>query len=209
MTGRLIRAVQSRKELAVNFVVIFGPPAVGKMTVGDELAKLTGMKVFHNHMTIDLILEFFPYGHEKFSKLVSEFRQRIFEEVARSDLPGMIFTYVWAFDLPGDKEQIDSYSEIFKQQGADVYFVELEADLDQRLERNKSEFRLSKKSSKRDTFRSEKNLLQTEGQYRMNTDGDFFYEENYVRINNTNLTPEETAQKIVNAFGFDLVDSAK
>ena len=64
----------------MNFVVIFGPPAVRKMTVGYELAKLTGMKVFHNHMTIDLILEFFPYGHEKFTTLVSEFRQRILKK---------------------------------------------------------------------------------------------------------------------------------
>jgi hypothetical protein len=119
----------------MNFVVIFGPPAVGKMTVGYELAKVTGMKVFHNHMTIDLILEFFPYGSEKFNTLVSEFRQRILEEVAASDLPGLIFTYVWALDEPGDHEQIESYSEIFKKNGADVYFVELEADLEERLER--------------------------------------------------------------------------
>jgi len=189
----------------MNFVVIFGPPAVGKMTVGYELAKLTGMKVFHNHMTIDLVLEFFPYGSEKFNTLVSEFRQRILEEVAASDLPGLIFTFVWALDQTGDKEQIDSYSQIFKQQGVGVYFVELEADLDERLERNKGEFRLSKKSSKRDTSRSERNLLQTEEQYQMNTDGNFFYEENYVKINNTNLSPEETAQKIVDALGFEIL----
>ena len=189
----------------MNFVVIFGPPAVGKMTVGYELAKLTGMKVFHNHMTIDLILEFFPYGHEKFTTLVSEFRQRILEEIATSELPGAIFTYVWALDQPEDKEQIDSYSQIFKQKGADIYYVELEADLDERLERNKSEFRLSKKSSKRDISRSEKNLLNTESQYKMNTDDGFFYKENYVKINNTSLSPDETAQRIIDAFGLKLV----
>ena len=190
----------------MDFVVIFGPPAVGKMTVGYELAKLTGMKVFHNHMTIDLILEFFPYGHEKFYTLVNEFRQRIFEEVATSDLPGMIFTYVWALDQSGDKEQVDSYCEIFRKNGAEVYFVELEADLNERLERNKGEFRISKKPSKRDTSRSEKNLLNTESQYKMNTDDDFFYRENYVKINNTNLSPEETAKRIFEAFGFAFVN---
>jgi len=187
----------------MNLVVVFGPPAVGKMTVGYALAKLTGMKVFHNHMTIDLILEFFPYGSKRFSTLVSEFRQRIFEEVAASDLPGLIFTYVWALDQPSDKEQIDSYCEIFRRHGANIYFVELEADLNERLERNKSEFRLAKKTSKRDTARSEKNLLQTEKQYRMNSNGDFFYQENYVKINITNLAPEETAKRIVDAFKFE------
>jgi hypothetical protein len=192
----------------MNFVVIFGPPAVGKMTVGYELAKLTGMKVFHNHMTIDLILEFFPYGHEKFTTLVSEFRQRIFEEVATSDLPGMIFTYVWALDQPEDKQQVDFYCDIFRSNRANVYFVELEANLNERLKRNKSEFRLSKKSSKRDLSRSEKNLLQTEKNYQMNTNGDFFYQENYIKIGNTNLSPEATARRIVDAFGFEIVNKA-
>jgi len=191
----------------MNFVVIFGPPAVGKMTVGYELAKLTGMKVFHNHMTIDLILEFFPYGHEKFNRLVSEFRQRIFEEVAASDLPSMIFTYVWALDQEGDKKTIDSYCEIFKQRGANIYFVELEADLDERLERNKGEFRLSKKTSKRNIVRSEANLISTYKQYRMNSTDDFFYKENYIKINNTRLDPQETANKIVAAFDFTLTET--
>jgi len=191
----------------MNFVVIFGPPAVGKMTVGYELAKLTGMKVFHNHMTIDPILEFFPYGHEKFNKLVSEFRQRIFEEVAASDLPGMIFTYVWALEQEGDKRQIDSYCEIFKKQGAGIYFVELEAGLDERLERNKSDFRLSKKTSKRNIARSEANLISTDEQYKMNSTEDFFYKENYIKINNTSLDPQETAHKIVAVFGFTLTQT--
>jgi len=189
-------------EAYMNFTVIFGPPAVGKMTVGYELAKLTGMKVFHNHMTIDLILEFFPYGHEKFHTLVSEFRQRIFEEVANSELPGMIFTYVWALDQDGDKQQIDAYCDIFRKQGAKIYFVELEADLDERLKRNKGEFRLSKKTSKRDIARSEANLLNTEKQYKMNSSDDFFHKENHIKINNSRLAPEETAQRIMDAFGF-------
>lgn len=188
----------------MNFVVIFGPPAVGKMTVGYELAKLTDMKVFLNHMTLDPILEFFPYGHEIFNTLVSEFRQRIFEEVAASDLPGLIFTYVWALDQDGDKKQIDSYCDIFRKHGADIYFVELEANLEERLERNKGEFRLSKKTSKRDIARSEANLLSTDKQYKMNTSDDFFYKKNYIKIDNTRLSPKETAQKIVAEFGFAL-----
>jgi hypothetical protein len=148
------------------------------------------------------VLEFFPFGQPKFNTLVSEFRQRILEEVATSELPGLIFTYVWALDQPGDKEEIDSYCEIFRRNGADVYFVELEADLDERLERNKSKFRLAKKSSKRDIERSEKNLLNTDQRYRMNSKNDFFYPEHFVKINNTHITPSEIAQKISETFGF-------
>jgi len=90
----------------MQFVVIFGPPASGKMTVGLELAKITGFKLLHNHMTIDFIIRFFDFGSPKFVKLNSEFRKRIIEEVASSDLPGLIFTYVWGLEQEADKRFI-------------------------------------------------------------------------------------------------------
>ncbi len=49
-----------------NLIFIFGPPAVGKMTVGQELAKITDYKLFYNHMTIDLITPFFRFGSYPF-----------------------------------------------------------------------------------------------------------------------------------------------
>src|SRR4051812_27631986 len=70
------------------FVVLFGPPAVGKMTVGQALASLTGLKLLHNHMTIELLLPLFSYGTPAFTQLNHEFRRRNIEEVAQSDLPG-------------------------------------------------------------------------------------------------------------------------
>ena len=46
----------------MKLILIFGPQAVGKMTVGQELATLTGLKLFHNHMTIDLVSPIFDYS---------------------------------------------------------------------------------------------------------------------------------------------------
>ncbi|HEU4340273.1 MAG TPA: shikimate kinase, partial [Candidatus Binatia bacterium] len=80
-------------------------------------------------------------------------------------------------------------------------------DLDSRLERNQSEFRLSKKPSKRDVERSEAGLLDTEQRYKMNSTDDFFYTENYIKINNSHLMPEKTARQIVDAFGFTVTQS--
>lgn len=60
----------------MHFVLVFGPPAVGKMTVGHELTKITGFKLFHNHMTVDPVLDIFPFGSPPFCRLVSEFRRR-------------------------------------------------------------------------------------------------------------------------------------
>ena len=42
-----------------KFILIIGPQAVGKMTVGQELAKMTGYKLFYNHMTIERLSFFY------------------------------------------------------------------------------------------------------------------------------------------------------
>lgn len=191
----------------MNFLVIFGPPAVGKMTVGHELAKLTGLRLFHNHMTIDMVLNFFDFGQPEFHRLVSEFRRRIFEEVAVSDLPGLIFTFVWALDQESDRAFIERSCDIFRDKGASVYFVELEADLSERLRRNVSEFRLSQKPPKRDVEKSRERLLEDDKKYKLNSDGDFFYTENYLKINNTDLPAEKVARMIVDEFGFSTIDA--
>jgi AAA domain len=184
----------------MKFIIIFGPPAVGKMSVGHELAKLTGLKLFHNHMTIDLVMNFFQFGDPRFHKLVAEFRKRVFEEVAASELPGLIFTFVWALNLESEREYIERTCDIFREKGAEIYFVELEAELSERLRRNESEFRLSQKPPKRDIAFSRQRLLEDDQKYRLNSNGDFFYKDNYLKIENTNLSVSEAAQRIVEAF---------
>lgn len=191
----------------MKFIVIFGPPAVGKMTVGDELSKLTGFRLFHNHMTIDLVLNFFSFKQPQFRRLVAEFRRRVFEEVAASDLPGLIFTYVWALDQESDRAFIERSCDIFREKGADIYFVELEAELEERLKRNESEFRLSRKAPKRDVVKSRERLLEEDKTYKLNSNDDFFYKENYLKINNTTLSAVETARMILDKFGYTIADA--
>lgn len=60
----------------MKLIILFGPPAVGKRTVGLELAKLTGLKLIHNHTTIELVLNFFDWNSPQF-KLSNEFRYRV------------------------------------------------------------------------------------------------------------------------------------
>jgi hypothetical protein len=77
----------------MTLVIIFGPPAVGKMTVGLALERLTGFRLFHNHMTVDPVIRLFPFESPAYRRLVQEFRRRIFEEFASSEEPGLIFTF--------------------------------------------------------------------------------------------------------------------
>lgn len=184
----------------MKLVVIFGPLAVGKMTVGQELAKRTGLRLFHNHMTIDLVANFFSYASEEGQRLVHLFRREIFEAVAKSDLPGMIFTYVWAFDQPEDKIYLDNMCAPFRERGAEIYYAELAADYDVRLRRNSTENRLANKPTKRDLAWSDANFKRTEAKYRLNSlPGEVDYP-NYIRIDNTDMPPEEAARRIAEAF---------
>ena len=181
----------------MTLIVLFGPPAVGKMTVGMALERRTGLRLFHNHMTVDPVLQFFPFGSPPFLRLVGGFRRRIFEEVAASDLPGLIFTYVWALDLPEDKAHIDALVGIFAERDADTWFVELEATQASRLARNETPLRLAEKKPKRDLDRSRRHLLDVDARHRLNTRSDFFYPDRHLKIENTNLAPDEVAERII------------
>jgi hypothetical protein len=183
-----------------TLVFIVGPPAVGKMTVGYELSARTGLKLFHNHHTIELALQFFPFGSPPFTRLVQEFRRRIFEEVAASDLPGLIFTYVWAFDQPADDAFVAELAEIFTVRNARVVYVELEATQAERLRRNATEFRLAQKPSKRDLEASRQRLLENDATYQLDSRGRLDGRPDYLRIENSALSPSEVAGRIVARF---------
>ncbi|MGG4488162.1 shikimate kinase [Metabacillus idriensis] len=184
----------------MKFILLFGPQAVGKMTVGQELEKITDLKLFHNHMTIDLVAPFFSYGTQEGKRLVNLFRQAIFEEVSKSRLPGIIFTYVWAFDQASDWKYVESVCKIFESKGGEVCFVELEADMKERVVRNKSPHRLHHKSTKRDIKWSETDLKTSMEKYRLNSSDGEIKRENYIKINNTHLPAEETARLIKHRF---------
>jgi len=192
----------------VRLVVIFGPAAVGKMTVGMELQRLTGLRLFHNHMAIDLALRFFPFGTPQFSRIVSTIRTRVFEEVASSELPGLIFTYVWALDNPGDKRDVDGIVRFFAERGAQVCFVELAATQEERLRRNVTPRRLAEKAPKRELEQSRALLLEHDAKYRFNSNGDFFYPDRHIKIENTHLDPTQVADQIIAAFTIPRVPAA-
>ncbi|KOO51351.1 AAA family ATPase [Viridibacillus arvi] len=184
----------------MKFVLIFGPQAVGKMTVGYELEKVTDLKLFHNHMTIELVNPFFEYGTKEGNRLVKLFRQEIFEGVSKSNLYGLIFTYVWAFDLKADWDYVQEICQLFESKGGMVYFVELEADLEERIDRNKSPYRLQNKPTKRNIEESETDLRRTMENYRLNSVAGEIKKEHYIKINNTNMSAEKVAAIIKDRF---------
>ncbi|MBR3704528.1 MAG: AAA family ATPase, partial [Oscillospiraceae bacterium] len=141
--------------MSKNLVIILGPHAVGKMTVGQELARITDLRLFHNHMSIELALKLFDYSEKEWSVLNEGIRQTVFELFAKGDFPGLIFTCMCAFGMQSELDYLENVIDLFKSNGASCYVVELCADFEERLIRNKSENRMLHKESKRNLEWSE------------------------------------------------------
>lgn len=183
-----------------KLVLIIGPQAVGKMTVGQELSKLIDYKLFYNHMTIEMVRLIFDYDKEVFHKMNKVLRYEVFKEFAKSNEKGIIFTGCFDFgkDLEEEKEQVDSWIKLFDE----AYVVELEASLEERLRRNKTANRLEHKASKRDLVWSENDLLRSLAKHKLNSDfgeGEKIFK-NYMKIENTNLSAIDVAKTIKDKF---------
>ena len=174
----------------MKLVFLIGDAAVGKMTVGQELMKQTGLRLFHNHMMIEPVIEIFGSFN---GQVTQQLRDVIFREFAKSDNEGMIFTYMWAFDMQSDWDYVAHVADIFRQQGSEIYYVELIASQEIRLQRNETENRLRHKPSKRDLAASRARVLRDDADYRCISNPGEIPFENYLRIDNSDLSPEAAA----------------
>ena len=182
----------------MKFVFLLGDAAVGKMTVGQELMKITDLRLFHNHMTIEPVIEIFGRYD---GKTISEIRDVIFRNFAASDQYGMIFTLMMDFDMPSEWEYLEHVKAIFEPNGTEFYYVELIAPQEIRLKRNVTENRLKNKASKRDIEISNQRLINDDNRFRcVSYEGEFPFE-NYLRIDNSDMAPEDAAKLIKETFG--------
>ena len=151
-------------------------------------------------MSIELVNKFFDFGTSEFERLDRQIRFNIFKEVAQSDLDGLIFTIVWDYDFKEDEDYIDDIIEIFEAVDAQICLIELQANLSERLKRNKNEDRLRLKPSKQDLEMSEKSLLYFEDNYRMESKNGEFVNKPILTIDNTQVPAQEVAQMIKERF---------
>ncbi|MCR4949804.1 MAG: AAA family ATPase [Solobacterium sp.] len=181
----------------MKLVFILGDAAVGKMTVGQELMKITDLRLFHNHMTIEPVIEIFGRYD---AKTTAEMREVIFRNFAASENYGMIFTLMMDFDLPSEWEYLEHIKKIFEPYGTEFYYAELIAPQEIRLQRNVTENRLKHKASKRDIQSSNQRLINDDQNHRcVSYEGEIPFG-NYLRIDNTDLGPAETARIIQQTF---------
>ena len=183
-----------------NLIVVCGPQAVGKMTVAEALRDKLRWSMMMNHDSIELSDSIFGFGTPAQKALNSAIRENVFALAVKHDVD-LIFTFVCAFDEPEDVQYLKDLEAQFTQSGGAFYFVELSASLKVRLSRNETPHRMERKPSKRNVEWSRADILKTAARYRLNTEADETLFPHHLKIDNTDLSPEETADRVIAAFG--------
>ena len=182
-----------------NLIVICGPQAVGKMTVAESLRDKLRYNMMMNHDSIEVSDRIFGFATPAQKEFNAFFREKAFELAVKHNVD-LIFTYVCAFDIPEEREYLSKLKDLFEQGGGRFYFVELSADLETRLARNETPHRMERKASKRDVTWSRDNLLKDARRHRLNSDENEVWFENHLKIDNTDLTPDRAADRVIEVF---------
>lgn len=170
----------------MKLIFIYGPPAVGKLTVARALAKLTGYKVFHNQLTVDLVSSIFKVGTEQFNRYNQRYRLELIQAATKENVPGLIMTYVYASYK--DDEFIKKLIDVVEKHGGHIHFVQLYCHRDHLHKRVKASSR--KSFTKIKTIRLLTKVLR---------ESDYFSAVPFhkgLTIDNTHIAPKRVALKI-------------
>ena len=105
----------------MNLIFLYGPPGTGKLTVAREVASMTGYRLFHNHLTVDLAASLFAHGSSDYMDYVRHLRCEAFERAARAEV-SLVFTF-WYSGV--SEPSVARYRGIVEAQGGEVLFVRL------------------------------------------------------------------------------------
>lgn len=123
----------------MRLVFLYGPSGVGKLSVGGALAALTDFKLFHNHLTVDLVTSVFPRESEAYFRLLRRIRWDVFAEATHSDVD-LIFTGVYRGTVD-QAAAVQTMLEPVRDGGGTVLFVQLACAREELLMRVQSEGR--------------------------------------------------------------------
>jgi hypothetical protein len=170
-------------------LLIYGPPAVGKLAVADTLAARHGFRVLDNHASLDPALRLFDFGTSELAALVERLRVDLLAAAARAGLD-VVSTLVFAH--PVDREHVSRLVEATESNGGTVDFVQLRAttaQLEQRV------LDPSRRSTRKISD------LATLGRALQHYDLTTPIHASDLCIDNSNLPPADAAEQIARHFG--------
>lgn len=170
----------------MKLIFLHGMPGVGKLTVARELARITGYKLFHNHLTVDLVGSVFEFGSPSFVELREKIWLDVFCRAAEEGIPGLIFTF--AFEQTVTAGFIKKVVDEMEARGAEILFVKLFCTPEE----------LAKRLT--DSSRAQYGKLASLELFRELNEARVFLDpeetDNRLILNTTSLTAVETAQRI-------------
>lgn len=185
----VIFAFVERIIVDMKMIFLYGPPAVGKLTVAKELATITGYKLFHNHLTVDLVSSLYEWGSPKYWEYLRSIREQLLANLAKDNVD-IIFTYVYA--AGEDEEVMERMFKKVEKNGGDVLLVQLTTSVEKLKERivaeDRRQFKKMHKTESLESWISQYKLFEA-----------YPNRQNLV-VDNSNMTPTEVANLIVEKY---------
>lgn len=174
-------------------VYLYGPPAVGKLTIARRVAETTGFQVFHNHLTVDAVTSVFAFGSPPFVDVLHRLRFDVFETATREGIDVVFTNSSMSYSVP----RTDSFvafarraAELVHAAGGTTMFVRLTAPVDVLCDRvDGDDRRAFRKLVDADRLRSR---LEAYPQPVVNDDD--------LVIDTSTMTADEAARLIVSSF---------
>lgn len=173
----------------MELIIIYGSEAVGKLTIARQLAEKTGFSLFHNHVSVDVARTLFDFGEEGFNETVWAVRELVFEQAARYEMPGLIFT--WAYSHPDFKPYLDRIKAIMTRYNGVIHYVYITC----------SEEALSRRVTNADRKAAGKiHTVDALERQRTKKNHVVIPDTDSLVIDNTDLSPQEAAHRIITHF---------
>ena len=170
----------------MKLIFIYGPPAVGKLTIAKELEKITGFKLLHNHLVRDIMELVIGKDSPIFSSEKNKMYLQLLTLAAKTKTPGIIFTFF--YNHPRSEKFVKLLIKNVQGHKGKVYFIRLCCDQPELFKRvgNKSRKIFNK-------------IISVKSLEKIFDQDNFFFKIPYVRnldIDNTNIPPKKVAQMI-------------
>lgn len=174
----------------MNIIFLYGSPGVGKLTVGQELAQLTGYKLFHNHLTADLVYSVFDFGTRPYIELREKIWMMILEKAKEEKVKGLIFTFAPEETVPS--QFIPNLLNKIEDEENKILFVKLICDPEELRKRivNPARFKYHKatKTNEIEEYYKRDHLIPKN-----------VHDKAFI-LDNTYLSPIEVANRIIKHF---------
>ncbi len=184
----------------MKLIFIYGPPAAGKLTVANELAKLTGYKVFSNHDLLNILAKLMPFDDKNTEEARKNLTKKIRLEIFKSCMENNI-NFITTFGQAGGKyfDFFRDVKQVVESKSGKVIFVQLLASKEKLLERVENESRRGQKIDSKEFLASkitkEPNMFEK------------FPDAEHLTVDNTELTPQQAASKIIDYYHLKLTDT--